>query len=62
MKYNYIRVVNADLMIEWERTFYNLLAKGRRPTEAFDIAQSSSDVPMTIHLKNDIELLASKKA
>ncbi|MBD0333577.1 MAG: TIR domain-containing protein [Chitinophagaceae bacterium] len=52
--------VDSEAMIEWERTFYNILVKGRKLTEAFDIAQASSDVPMTIHLKQDIVIQLAK--
>ncbi len=39
--------------IEWEKTFYNQLSVGTSVYAAYDLAQASSEEPMTLHRNRD---------
>ena len=43
----------AKTWLEWERTFYGQLALGTSVYDAFDLAQASSDWPLTLHRNSD---------
>jgi hypothetical protein len=52
------KVLTKD-MISWEECFYDLLARGHLLSEAYAVAQETTDVPMVLLIKRDSVLAPS---
>lgn len=52
--------VDAAKMINWERCFYRLLGSGASVTESYDVAQTTTELPMRLLLRSDAVFIRSE--
>jgi hypothetical protein len=53
--------VETKRMVVWQDCFYGLLSRGNPLSEAYEVAQTTTDVPMVLLMKRDM-IAVSKKA
>jgi hypothetical protein len=55
--------IKCDLIIDWSRYFYDMLARGRSLSQAFDVAKAATDASLVLVNKKEFRLhLASMRA
>jgi len=52
--------VETERMVIWEECFYELLARGHSLSEAYAVAQETTDVPMVLLMKRDSILVSNQ--
>lgn len=51
--------VLIELMLSWERCFYQMLERGRRLSEAYEVAQATTQAPMVLIMRKDAVFASS---